>query len=122
MTSRNDGLSLLLSLTILTASAPVMASEVRRHELSSEEVATAQAAVQQQLRDPDSAQFRNLVAADVGAGKVVLCGEINAKNGAGGLTGFQRFYGNLGGKIIIAEGSLATSMSKMFCDPIDAVQ
>lgn len=39
------------------------------------------------LKDPESAEFRNEF---VGA-KGVPCGEVNAKNGFGGYTGFKRF-------------------------------
>lgn len=39
------------------------------------------------MRDPESATFRNLATTDAGT-----CGEINAKNGFGAYTGFQRFY------------------------------
>lgn len=39
--------------------------------------------VKEQLKDPDSAQFKDV------KGK---CGEVNAKNSYGGYTGFKRFY------------------------------
>jgi hypothetical protein len=41
------------------------------------------------LRDPDSAVFRNVHPTPNG---VTLCGEVNAKNGYGGYTGFKKFY------------------------------
>ena len=50
-------------------------------------VASAKARVRQQLRDPDSAKFQNIKIKTVGGAKG-LCGEINAKNAAGGMTGF----------------------------------
>lgn len=40
-----------------------------------------------QLRDPSSAQFRDLRKTRQG----VVCGEVNGKNGYGGYAGFQRF-------------------------------
>lgn len=40
-----------------------------------------------QLKDPDSAKFRDLER----IGKAV-CGEVNAKNSYGGYIGYQRFY------------------------------
>lgn len=43
-------------------------------------------AVQAQLKDPDSAQFRNLAASED-----VVCGEVNAKNAFGGYVGHTRF-------------------------------
>lgn len=44
-----------------------------------------------QLRDPSSAQFRN-----VRRNQVFVCGEINGKNGFGAYSGFTRFYGTDG--------------------------
>lgn len=42
------------------------------------------------LRDPDSAQFRNVyVSRSLGA--PLVCGEVNARNGLGGYDGFRRF-------------------------------
>ena len=48
----------------------------------------AQKAAAAQLRDPSSAQFRN-----VRVNQIFVCGEINGKNGFGAYTGFVRFYG-----------------------------
>jgi hypothetical protein len=42
-----------------------------------------------QLRDPSSAQFRN-----VARHGIFVCGEINGKNGYGAYDGFVRFYGD----------------------------
>ncbi len=39
------------------------------------------------MRDPSSAQFRNVVAAES-----CVTGEVNGKNGFGGYAGFQQFY------------------------------
>lgn len=48
------------------------------------------------LKDPDSAQFRNLVVRkifkDNGTVLYNVCGEINAKNSFGGYVGFRPFY------------------------------
>lgn len=41
-----------------------------------------------QLRDPSSAQFRNVT-----RNQVFVCGEINGKNAYGAYVGFKRFYG-----------------------------
>ncbi|SDZ49364.1 hypothetical protein [Delftia lacustris] len=53
-------------------------------------IASAKTAVSNGLKDPQSAQFRNvrLVAYQEGA---VVCGEVNGKNSYGGFTGFKRF-------------------------------
>jgi hypothetical protein len=51
----------------------------------------AQAAAAAQLRDPSSAQFRN-----VRVNGSHVCGEINGKNGFGAYNGFVRFHGDKG--------------------------
>lgn len=47
-------------------------------------------AIKSRLRDPGSADFRN-VRFYSGGPVPVVCGEVNSKNGFGGYTGFQRF-------------------------------
>jgi len=49
-------------------------------------IAKGKAAAAYNLKDPDSAKFRNVVAI-----RGVVCGEINAKNSMGGYVGFRRF-------------------------------
>lgn len=46
------------------------------------------AAVLENLKDPDSAKFRDLKTSR----DAFLCGEVNAKNSMGGYVGFKRFY------------------------------
>ncbi len=43
------------------------------------------------LRDPASAQFRNVRRSWSPNGSATFCGQVNARNGFGGYTGFQRF-------------------------------
>ncbi|NQE62960.1 hypothetical protein [Caulobacter sp. RHG1] len=52
-----------------------------------------------QLRDPASAQFRN-----VRQGGAFVCGEINGKNGFGGYSGFTRFIGTDNSAVIDPKG------------------
>lgn len=52
---------------------------------------SARAAVESVLKDPDSAQFGDLIVRDTAQGKVV-CGTVNAKNGFGGFTGHEPFF------------------------------
>ena len=47
-----------------------------------------QAQVLKRLKDPGSAQFRNVVVSDV---TNWVCGEVNSKNSLGGYVGFKRF-------------------------------
>ena len=55
-----------------------------------EALTTAQESLKQTLKDPSSAQFRN-VRLEVYGSRQVICGEINAKNSYGGYVGFKRF-------------------------------
>ncbi len=51
----------------------------------------AEQAVAYRLKDPSSAQFRDLRAYRMPTGLLVVCGEINGKNSFGGYTGFSLF-------------------------------
>jgi hypothetical protein len=57
------------------------------------------------LKDPDSAHFRDVRVSSPPtiAPKVIVCGEVNAKNSYGGYTGFKRFF--LGRAGVVMEGS-----------------
>lgn len=50
-------------------------------------ISDAKSAAARGLKDPSSAQFR-----DVRRTRLAVCGEVNAKNGYGAYTGFKRFY------------------------------
>jgi len=52
--------------------------------------------VKTQLRDPGSAQFRGLRLKDPNT----VCGEVNAKNGFGGYSGWQAFVVGNGGRTV----------------------
>lgn len=54
----------------------------------SSQIRTAKDDVRAELRDPASADFRNVHAGDVSG---LVCGEVNARNGMGGYGGFQQF-------------------------------
>lgn len=55
-------------------------------------ISRAEASIKGQLKDPESATFRN-VSVPEGAGVVMyVCGEVNAKNSFGGYVGYKRFY------------------------------
>lgn len=55
-----------------------------------ERIAKAKLAVQDQLTDPESARFKDVVVRS--ADKfVAVCGQFNAKNRYGGYAGFRRF-------------------------------
>ena len=49
--------------------------------------ASVRNAVEDRLKDPDSARFRNIREVENG-----YCGEVNARNSMGGYVGFRPFY------------------------------
>ena len=91
------------TLTPSQAAAPRAAAARPEYETVSveERSATAsqlrsfQTAVAAQLRDPSSAQFRYLRVVKHSDGTNALCGQLNAKNGFGGYTGYAFFYASL---------------------------
>ncbi|MGX1786143.1 hypothetical protein ACWIGM_05360 [Bosea sp. NPDC055332] len=77
-----------------TASAPQEPPGTPR-ALNPAEVASVQKGVKGQLKDPESARFGAVYAAENAKGTISVCGYVNAKNSFGGYTGEQIFYGNL---------------------------
>ena len=68
-----------------------------------------------QLKDPESAQFRNLRSGKPDAsGDYMICGEVNAKNELGGYTGFVPFMApsKPGGEAIIASDPITKEVLK----------
>lgn len=55
--------------------------------VNSAPVRAAKAAIEKDLRDPTSVQYRGVRA----SGSLHACGEVNAKNAMGGYVGFTRF-------------------------------
>lgn len=81
------------TMLILFGAAVVMGGCVTREvpiTLTADEWSRAQDALKAQLRDPDSAQFKDVVAFRA-SDLVRVCGMVNARNGFGGYVGFQRF-------------------------------
>lgn len=72
-----------ISIMLLALTLPAAASERA-------EVAAAKDVAARDLKDPTSAQFRNLRIAGTGD-KATVCGEINGKNSYGGYVGFRKF-------------------------------
>ena len=56
----------------------------------------ARQAVTDKLRDPSSAQFRNVRRIVHSNGSTMFCGEVNGRNAYGGMSGFQRFEAGVG--------------------------
>ena len=65
-------------------------------------IAKVKAAARHDLRDPGSAQFRDMSVKITPSGGKIVCGEINAKNAYGGYIGFVPFYW-LDGSVVRAD-------------------
>lgn len=65
----------------------------------------AMTAVKNQMKDPDSTQFRNLREIKNTVNDTVLCGELNAKNSYGGYVGYTSFSYSREGIAIISNNN-----------------
>lgn len=76
---------LLMSLASFAQAATQaeIAERIKQAESKGKEVLLAK------LKDPQSAQFRNVRPSTDG---LYLCGEVNSKNSYGGYPGFRKFY------------------------------
>lgn len=83
----------IMLLTLALASAPAYADQ----PATSDEQATVIAMVKVRLKDPDSAQFRDIKRMNDGN----FCGWVNAKNGFGGYSGFAVFFTGSKGAVIV---------------------
>lgn len=84
---------------------PLSAAEKKARQekwFGAKTIVAAQRAVRATLKDPDSAQFKQVYANYTEGYDVVACGQVNSKNSLGGYTGFKRFVSN--GKSAIIEG------------------
>jgi hypothetical protein len=71
-------------------------------------------AVKDQLRDGSSAEFRNVAAYRDPSGKLSVCGEVNARNGFGGMAGYTRFYYVDGGSAVTEDASSGPVMDQLW--------
>lgn len=83
-----------------------LSASVTKHLKPAALIAKAKERMLADLKDPDSAKFRNIHVREVDGAKFV-CGEMNAKNGYGGYIGFARFLTD-GDKVEIAATDTAT--------------
>jgi hypothetical protein len=80
--------------TILLALIPTLAFGSEPRPVTADELAAVRHAVADRLKDPDSAQIRNVMVSPDGE-NLTVCGEVNAKNAYGGYVGFRKFLGML---------------------------
>lgn len=73
------------------------------------------ALISSQMKDPDSAKFRNERLTKSGW----LCGEINAKNGLGGYSGFERYISSQGARYIESQGAIGELSHQDILDRMD---
>ncbi|WP_136617068.1 MULTISPECIES: hypothetical protein [Mesorhizobium] len=66
-----------------------------RYELSEAQISSVHDTLLKTLKDPGSAQFGSIGAVQTGAGKITICGTVNAKNSMGGYVGFAPFRGHM---------------------------
>lgn len=87
-----------LAVAALLAASPAQARQPTADEAATIEAALA--ATRAELKDPESARFRNLRAFMQGNGLMAVCGEVNAKNSYGGYIGFQPFTATIKGAVL----------------------
>jgi hypothetical protein len=86
----------------LTAFCKALADAEQEKWFGAETIVAAERAVRRELKDPDSAQFKDVRANYTEEFVVAACGLVNAKSEFGGYTGFRRFVSS--GKSVILEG------------------
>lgn len=97
-------------------------SEPSETEMMSRYQVMAKDKLEESLRDPGSAKYEDVAAYRVSSGGFVFCGRINAKNGFGGYTGFERFIASP--VIVGTEGTVEGfgEVWSQFCSPASKVQ
>ena len=81
-------------------------------------LAKARVVVSRNLRDPESARFRDLrvIHARVpGSPAMYICGAVNAKNGFGGYNGYKTFYANAFGPLFQGENPTKDAVIAHYC-------
>jgi len=77
----------ILSVIFILCSTTLIAGDAREIAW----IEKGKEAVRSKLKDPNSAQFKNVYFHRGADGIPVSCGEVNSKNSFGGYTGFQKF-------------------------------
>ena len=75
-------------------------------------VLLAKRQVSGRLKDAESARWGEIFSGKKGP----VCGSVNAKNGFGGYTGFQRFVVSGGGLVVIEDDMVATEFEKVWSE------
>ena len=109
----------LVSLAVLAACAPKVDVAALPSEVAEPERAFLTTILSENLRDPDSAQFKGWQGFDLSNGDRIICGKINATNGYGGFIGFTMFFARLTGPVVqrlyIDDGSSSAGPAAIGC-------
>ena len=103
---------IILICIVLFTSASALAGETSKPSKSTLdlEVQAALAKARYNLKDPDSAKFRNLFKYVNSRGFTVVCGEINSKNSYGAYAGFERFAATSAGASYASPNDIASNV------------
>lgn len=74
-----------------------------RVQATASQISRAKKIIARAMKDPMSAQFRDMYAITRGTGDDTVCGEVNAKNSYGGYVGFRLFYVDSAGIYAVSE-------------------
>lgn len=103
------GLSLSILVSACSNSDPAQSDKKSSEDAKKASyIALNQERIKVRLKDPESAQFRNVFVSNtsyISDDTPVICGEINAKNSFGGYTGFERFVSH--GSVQLLETNMA---------------
>lgn len=110
-------MSIRIQLCVLLLAAPALATA------NDEMISKAKDAVSYDMRDPASAQFREVTyylrpsKKPDGEPMHVVCGQVNAKNAYGAYVGFRRFFWYDGGSAMVqseTSGPIADAYNDLF--------
>ncbi len=109
----------LVVLVALAACAPKVEVTAIPSDVAEPERIFLTTILSENLRDPDSAQFKGWQGFDLSNGDRIVCGKINATNGYGGYIGFTAFFVRLTGQVVqrmyIDDGSSSAGPAAIGC-------
>lgn len=91
-----------IAVSVIFVAVFVILFSMSGNNSDSKAISYAMSEVRKQLKDPDSAEFKDITVNSNG----IPCGYVNSRNAFGGFTGFKRFVGT--GSMIAIEGESNT--------------
>jgi hypothetical protein len=82
---------IILGIAVAALVTPLVSRSKQTRSIRNAERVLLQAQVQDELKDPGSAEFADMQMYRQGQTLFTLCGSVNAKNGFGGYVGYTRF-------------------------------